>query len=325
MLLEVSEDDDNGSTRPRLDQYLSLKLTDFSRARLQKLIEDGAVKVNEKPAKAGQKLRPGDLISLDLPDPVPLDAVAEEIPLAIVFEDENLLVINKPAGMVTHPGAGVNSGTLVNAVLHHARGSLSSIGGVVRPGIVHRLDKDTSGLIMVAKNDRAHQSLAAQLKVKSARRSYLALVEGSPGEESGTIDLPIGRHPKKRVQMTVVTPAMAVEARHAVTHYQVLEHFHKYALLACQLETGRTHQIRVHLSHLGLPIVGDLVYNQKTTGTLPARAKLGLKGQALHAHKLSFTHPVSGKLLEFEADLPADLKALIDRLRNSANQTSGTK
>ncbi|HNM49673.1 MAG TPA: RluA family pseudouridine synthase, partial [Candidatus Obscuribacter sp.] len=196
---------------------------------------------------------------------------------------------------------------------------------VVRPGIVHRLDKDTSGLIMVAKNDRAHQSLAAQLKVKSARRSYLALVEGSPGEESGTIDLPIGRHPKKRVQMTVVTPAMAVEARHAVTHYQVLEHFHKYALLACQLETGRTHQIRVHLSHLGLPIVGDLVYNQKTTGTLPARAKLGLKGQALHAHKLSFTHPVSGKLLEFEADLPADLKALIDRLRNSANQTSGTK
>ncbi|HMW91597.1 MAG TPA: RluA family pseudouridine synthase, partial [Candidatus Obscuribacter sp.] len=268
---------------------------------------------------------PGDLISLDLPDPVPLDAVAEEIPLAIVFEDENLLVINKPAGMVTHPGAGVNSGTLVNAVLHHARGSLSSIGGVVRPGIVHRLDKDTSGLIMVAKNDRAHQSLAAQLKVKSARRSYLALVEGSPGEESGTIDLPIGRHPKKRVLMTVVTPAMAVEARHAVTHYQVLEHFHKYALLACQLETGRTHQIRVHLSHLGLPIVGDLVYNQKTTGTLPARAKLGLKGQALHAHKLSFTHPVSGKLLEFEADLPADLKALIDRLRNSANQTSGTK
>ncbi|HNG75232.1 MAG TPA: RluA family pseudouridine synthase, partial [Candidatus Obscuribacter sp.] len=276
-------------------------------------------------AKAGQKLRPGDLISLDLPDPVPLDAVAEEIPLTIVFEDENLLVINKPAGMVTHPGAGVNSGTLVNAVLHHARGSLSSIGGVVRPGIVHRLDKDTSGLIMVAKNDRAHQSLAAQLKVKSARRSYLALVEGSPGEESGTIDLPIGRHPKKRVLMTVVTPAMAVEARHAVTHYQVLEHFHKYALLACQLETGRTHQIRVHLSHLGLPIVGDLVYNQKTTGTLPARAKLGLKGQALHAHKLSFTHPVSGKLLEFEADLPADLKALIDRLRNSANQTSGTK
>lgn len=325
MLLEVSEDEDNGSTRPRLDQYLSLKLTDFSRARLQKLIEDGAVKVNEKQAKAGQKLRPGDLISLDLPDPVPLDAVAEEIPLTIVFEDENLLVINKPAGMVTHPGAGVNSGTLVNAVLHHARGSLSSIGGVVRPGIVHRLDKDTSGLIMVAKNDRAHQSLAAQLKVKSARRSYLALVEGSPGEESGTIDLPIGRHPKKRVQMTVVTPAMAVEARHAVTHYQVLEHFHKYALLACQLETGRTHQIRVHLSHLGLPIVGDLVYNQKTTGTLPARAKLGLKGQALHAHKLSFTHPVSGKLLEFEADLPADLKALIDRLRNSANQTSGTK
>ncbi len=325
MLLEVSEDEDNGSTRPRLDQYLSLKLTDFSRARLQKLIEDGAVKVNDKQAKAGQKLRPGDLISLDLPDPVPLDAVAEEIPLTIVFEDENLLVINKPAGMVTHPGAGVNSGTLVNAVLHHARGSLSSIGGVVRPGIVHRLDKDTSGLIMVAKNDRAHQSLAAQLKVKSARRSYLALVEGSPGEESGTIDLPIGRHPKKRVQMTVVTPAMAVEARHAVTHYQVLEHFHKYALLACQLETGRTHQIRVHLSHLGLPIVGDLVYNQKTTGTLPARAKLGLKGQALHAHKLSFTHPVSGKLLEFEADLPADLKALIDRLRNSANQTSGTK
>lgn len=325
MLLEVSEDEDNGSTRPRLDQYLSLKLADFSRARLQKLIEDGAVKVNDKQAKAGQKLRPGDLISLDLPDPVPLDAVAEEIPLTIVFEDENLLVINKPAGMVTHPGAGVNSGTLVNAVLHHARGSLSSIGGVVRPGIVHRLDKDTSGLIMVAKNDRAHQSLAAQLKVKSARRSYLALVEGSPGEESGTIDLPIGRHPKKRVQMTVVTPAMAVEARHAVTHYQVLEHFHKYALLACQLETGRTHQIRVHLSHLGLPIVGDLVYNQKTTGTLPARAKLGLKGQALHAHKLSFTHPVSGKLLEFEADLPADLKALIDRLRNSANQTSGTK
>lgn len=321
--MQITVDDEDGRLKPRLDLYLTDKLEDLTRSRLQKLIESGAVLVNENAAtKSGTKLRAGDIIEINVPDPVPLEAMAEDIPLDIVFEDENLLVINKPAGMVVHPGAGVERGTLVNAVLHHAGGSLSSIGGVIRPGIVHRLDKDTSGLIMVAKNDLAHNHLAAQLKDKSAGRTYLALLEGAAANSSGIVDLPIGRHPNKRTQMTVVKPGQesSILARQAVTHYQVLGNLDitgakgNFTLMSLELKTGRTHQIRVHMSYLGLPVVGDTVYNTKTTGSLAARQKLGLIGQALHAHKLRFTHPVTGKLLEFTAELPNDFSSLIKKL-----------
>lgn len=320
--MQMVVDDEDGRLKPRLDLYLCDKLPDLTRSRLQKLIESGAVLVNQNVAtKSGTKLRGGDSVEINVPAPVPLEAMAEDIPLDIVFEDENLLVINKPAGMVVHPGAGVERGTLVNAVLHHAGGSLSSIGGVIRPGIVHRLDKDTSGLIMVAKNDLAHNHLAAQLKDKSAGRTYIALLEGAAANSSGIVDLPLGRHPNKRTQMTVVKPGQEknILARQAVTHYQVLETLNlpgrgPCTLMSLELKTGRTHQIRVHMAYLGMPVVGDIVYNNKTTGSLNARQKLGLVGQALHAHKLRFTHPVTGKLLEFEADLPNDFSSLIKKL-----------
>lgn len=311
-LVVLAED---ASGKPRLDTFISDKLPELSRSRVQKLIEQGQVLVNGEIARAGLKLRTGDTIAISVPEPEPLDAVAEDIPLDIVYEDAHLLVINKSAGMVTHPGAGVSSGTLVNAVLHHAAGSLSSIGGVVRPGIVHRLDKDTSGLIMVAKDDLTHIGLSAQLKQKTARRSYLALVEGKPADESGTINLPLGRHPTKRKEMTVMREGTPGIAREAITHYKVVKRFSKYTLLAMELETGRTHQIRVHLAHLNLPIVGDLIYNHKTSGSEQARHKLGLRGQALHAYKLSFTHPALDKLLSFEVDLPADFSKLLETLK----------
>lgn len=298
---------------PRLDAYLVSKLSDYSRARLQKLIESGDVQVNGQAAKAGMKLRVGDIVRLVPPPPEILDAEPEDIPLDIIYEDEHLLVINKPAGMVVHPGAGVKSSTLVNAVLHHCRGSLSSIGGTIRPGIVHRLDKDTSGLIMVAKSDLAHRGLSAQLKAKTARRSYIALAEGAAKEESGTINLPIGRHATRRTEMAVLKED-SPGARAAVTHYQVLKRYTKYTLVALELETGRTHQIRVHLAHLGLPIAGDLVYNRKSDHAA-VRRKLGLAGQALHAAKLRFTHPASGLLLEFEAKLPEDFERAVSALK----------
>lgn len=301
--------------KPRLDQCLCKLVPDFSRARLQKLIEDGMVELNGKRARAGAKPRVGDIVALVVPEAVPLDVVAENIPLDIIYEDEHLLVINKPAGMVTHPGAGIYSGTLVNAVMYHAGERLSSIGGVVRPGIVHRLDKDTSGLIMVAKTDLAHNSLAEQLKAKTAGRNYLALLEGKPKEREGTIDIAIGRHPVRRKEMTVFTDLSRGEGKRAVTHFTILENYHNFALAALALETGRTHQIRVHMSYLGLPVVGDLVYNHKTSGSQSARKNLGLLGHALHAHKLRFTHPVDGKLLEFEANLPADFQNLLLRLQ----------
>ncbi len=311
--LEITADE--AFSKPRLDAFVSSKLPELTRSRVQKLIEQGDILVNGAAVKAGLKLRAGDKVAIAVPEPEPLDAVAQDIPLDVVYEDQHLLVINKPAGMVTHPGAGINSGTLVNAVLFYAAGSLSSIGGVIRPGIVHRLDKDTSGLIMVAKDDKTHVGLSAQLKQKTAKRSYLALVEGKPQNDSGTIDLPLGRHPTKRKEMTVMRPDTPGIARAAVTHYKVVQRFSKYTLLAMELETGRTHQIRVHLAHLNLPIVGDLIYNHKTSGNEQARHKLGLKGQALHAYKLSFTHPALDKLLSFEAKLPDDFSKLLETLK----------
>lgn len=299
--------------RSRLDQYLAAHIDELSRARVQKLIDDGLIKVNGTAARASLKLKEGDLVEVALPPPEVLEAVAENIPLQIIFEDEHLLVINKPAGMVTHPGAGVSSGTLVNAVLYHCQGSLSSIGGVVRPGIVHRLDKDTSGLIMVAKSDVAHKGLSEQLQSKQAKRTYLALLEGIPKIESGKVDAPIGRHPLKRKEMTIVKEGQ--RGRSAVTNYIVVKNFTKFTLVECRLETGRTHQIRVHMASLNLPVVGDIIYNRKTSGTLEARRKLGLQGQALHAARLSFIHPVTKLLLEFQAELPQDFEQLLAKLK----------
>ncbi len=305
--------DESFTGRTRLDQYLAAHIEELSRARVQKLIDDGRIKVNGIIARASLKLKEGDLVEISLPPPEVLEAVAESIPLQIVFEDEHMLVINKPAGMVTHPGAGVNSGTLVNAVLYHCQGSLSSIGGVVRPGIVHRLDKDTSGLIMVAKSDIAHKGLSEQLQSKQAKRTYLALLEGVPKVQSGTVDAPIGRHPLKRKEMTIVKEGQ--RGRSAVTHYLVVKNFSKFTLVECRLETGRTHQIRVHMASLNLPVAGDIVYNRKTSGSLEARHKLGLQGQALHATRLSFIHPVTKLLLEFQAELPQDFEQLLAKLK----------
>ncbi|HEY9789243.1 MAG TPA: RluA family pseudouridine synthase, partial [Candidatus Obscuribacterales bacterium] len=261
----------------RLDQYLAAELSgqlaDFTRSRIQKLIDEGKVEVDEKPGKAGAKLRGGEAITIVVPADVPLEVKAQEIPLNIVFEDADLIVVNKPAGMVTHPGAGVTEGTLVNALLYHCGSSLSGISGVLRPGIVHRLDKDTSGLLVVAKSNRAHHALAEQIKRKDARRIYQAILEGVPAAEQGTVDKPIGRHPVERKKM-----AITESGRNARTHWQVLRHWHKFCLVKCTLDTGRTHQIRVHMNSLGTPVVGDIVYNRKTTGTPEARRRLGLAG-----------------------------------------------
>lgn len=294
---------------PRLDQFLAYELPEHSRAYLQKLIDQNLVQVNGKVGKASLKLKMGDNILLNLPEPVPLLVEPENIALDIVFEDKNMLVINKPAGMITHPGAGVSSGTLVNAVMFHCGSELSGISGTMRPGIVHRLDKDTSGLIMVAKNDLAHQSLAAQIAAKTARRAYLAILEGHIKIKEGVVDKPIGRNPKDRKSM-----AINQSGRRAVTRYKVLQDFAKYSLVECDLETGRTHQIRVHMAHFQAPVVGDLVYNNKTTGNLAKRTKLGLVGQALHAYKLAFTHPVTEELIELQSDPPEDFAALLTKL-----------
>jgi 23S rRNA pseudouridine1911/1915/1917 synthase len=297
----------------RLDQYLTTELAPqfdyLTRSRIQKLIDAGKVRVDSRPGKAGGKLKGGEVISIVIPADVRLEVKAQNIPIDVVFEDADLIVVNKAAGMVTHPGAGVTEGTLVNALMYHCGDSLSGISGVLRPGIVHRLDKDTSGLLVVAKNDRAHQSLARQIKEKEAGRRYRAIVEGIPSPEEGTVDKPLGRHPVARKKIAIVA-----DGRNARTHYRVLQHWHKFCLIEAILETGRTHQIRVHMASLGCPVVGDIVYNVKTTGSLEARRRLGLIGHALHAAYLSFTHPSQGVLLEFEAPLPADFQAAMDKL-----------
>jgi 23S rRNA pseudouridine1911/1915/1917 synthase len=285
----------------RLDKYLAESAPDLSRSRVQQLIEDGKVEVDGKAAKASQKLRGGERITVVVPPPEPTGVAPEDIPLDIRYEDADLVVINKPQGMATHPAPGTRRGTLVNALLARIS-DLSGIGGELRPGIVHRLDKDTSGLLVVAKHDRAHRALQAQIQAKSASREYLAVARGRLKVHEGTVDAPIGRHPKDRVRMAVLP-----DGRPAVTHFCVIEEMRDATLVHLKLQTGRTHQIRVHLAHLGHPIVGDPVYGTASPIKVP--------GQLLHAWRLSFDHPATGRRLTFEAAPPADFERALKFFR----------
>lgn len=316
----------------RLDQWLTLRLGGgFSRSRVQALIRQGAVTLDGKPvADPGRKLRSGETVEINLPEPEPAEPQGEDIPLDILYEDDELIVINKPAGLVVHPGAGNWTGTLVNALIHHCGDSLSGIGGVRRPGIVHRLDKETSGVMVAAKTDRAHKALSGAFAdhglESQLERAYIALVWGSPERNTGIVDAPLGRA-ADRVRRAVV-PEGRADARHAVTHYTVLERFggEKASALAslveCRLETGRTHQIRVHMAHIGHPVIGDQDYGQAfrtKANRLPEPLKTMAKDfprQALHAKLLAFSHPVTGEMMRFEAPMPADMAALVAGFRN---------
>ena len=282
----------DGFAGQRIDKALS-ELTEYSRSYIQKILENGEVTVGTKTVSKGYKLTAGDEVSFTPPEPVGIEAVPENIPLDIVYEDSDLLVVNKPRGMVVHPAAGNYNGTLVNALLYHCGDSLSGINGVIRPGIVHRIDKDTSGLLIVAKNDFAHEKLAAQIKEHSFKRQYRAVVHGGFKEPQGTVNAPIGRSPKDRKKMCVTEK----NSRSAVTHYEVLDTNGKFSYIRVTLETGRTHQIRVHMSHIGHPVAGDMVYGPKNGVT-------SLGGQCLHAGLIGFIHPRDGRYIELEADLP---------------------
>jgi 23S rRNA pseudouridine1911/1915/1917 synthase len=287
----------------RLDVFISSKLEDKSRSYIQDVIEAGKVKVNDKQKKSNYKLKDADIVILEMPENKELKIEKENIELDVLYEDSDIIVVNKPQGMVVHPAPGNFTGTLVNALLYHCK-DLSGINGVNRPGIVHRIDKDTSGILVVAKNDKAHQKLAEQLKEHTMTREYIALVEGIINIDAGTVDAPLARHPVDRIKISVIK-----NGRNAVTHFQVLERFKTNTLVKCILETGRTHQIRVHMSHLGHPLVGDPVYGYK-------KQKFNLEGQLLHAKKLGFIHPSSGKYMEFESEVPDYFTKVINVLRN---------
>jgi 23S rRNA pseudouridine1911/1915/1917 synthase len=295
ILVQLSDD-----SRDRIDRYLAEYLPQLSRSRIQKLIEQGCIQVNEDECDKKTVVKNGDRITVKIPDVQPLELKAQDIALDILYEDEHLLVINKPVGLVVHPAPGHEDGTLVNALLAHCP-NLSGINGVQRPGIVHRLDKDTSGAIVVAKTDLAHQHLQAQIQAKTAKREYLGIVNGVPKTLSGTIDAPISRHPVDRKKMAVVA-----NGRHAVTHWQVLERLGNYTLMKFDLETGRTHQIRVHAAYIGHAIASDPLYSN------PLKH---MPGQALHAWRLTFTHPVSGETIEAIAPPPETFNKLLTRLR----------
>ena len=288
----------------RIDRFLAGEDTGLSRSALQNLIAEGHVLANGQPAAKNRKLKAGDTILVEIPDAAPIAAVPQDIPLDIVYEDGHLLVVNKPKGMVVHPAPGNPDGTLVNALLWHCRGSLSGIGGEIRPGIVHRIDKDTSGLLVVAKDDLTHQGLSEQMAVHAIHRVYHAVVYGNIRQDAGTIEAPIGRDPRDRKRMAV-TPG---QGKRACTHWQVLERFGRFTLLACRLETGRTHQIRVHMAHIGHPLAGDPVYG-------PRSVIRELQGQCLHAKELGFRHPVTGQELRFDSPLPAYFTTFLERLR----------
>lgn len=296
----TAEAEDAGT---RADVFLAAKLG-VSRSNMQKLLEDGRVKRGEKIIKANYKVRAGEMFVVDIPEPEPIEAVPENIPLDIIYEDDDVVVLNKARGMVVHPAPGNYTGTLVNSLLYHCS-NLSGINSAIRPGIVHRLDKDTSGIMIVAKNDAAHISLSQQIQSKTAVRTYLAVVRGNIKTDSGTIETQIARDKTDRKKMAVVKEG----GRDAVTDYEVLERFGKYTLVRCKLRTGRTHQIRVHMEYLGYPLVGDPKYS-------PMKTPFGIKGQALHSHTLEFTHPRTGERMKFEAPLPEDMHKIITRLHN---------
>lgn len=286
----------------RLDAFISSEL-DISRSLAAELIDGGKVTVNGKPAKKSNKVMTGNEVSVELPELSEPEALPEDIPLDIVYEDDDLLVVNKPKGMVVHPAPGNPDGTLVNALLYHCKGSLSGINGVMRPGIVHRIDKDTSGLLIVAKNDSAHRSLAEQIKEHSFTREYRAVVYGNLKQDSGTVNAPIGRDPKNRQRMAIVY----VNSKPAVTHYEVLQRFEGFTYIKCRLETGRTHQIRVHMASLGHPIAGDPVYGPKKVITK-------LQGQCLHAGLIGFIHPKTKEYLEFTSEVPEYFTSYLNSL-----------
>lgn len=293
----VSEE--NGT---RIDKYINLD--GISRAMIQALIDDGKVTVNGKNIKSNYKVKSGDNIEIILDDPKEANIEAEDIPLDIVYEDKHLLVVNKPQGMVVHPAPGNYTGTLVNALMHHCKDNLSGINGVLRPGIVHRIDKDTSGLLLVAKTDEAHASLSEQIQKKTVKREYICVVEGLIKSKKGVIDAPIGRHHLNRLKMAV-TPT---NSKHAVTHFEVIEYFRNSTLVKCVLETGRTHQIRVHMQYIGHGVMGDPLYLKKNSRNLP--------GQALHARCIGFIHPATKEYMEFCAPEPEVFKKLVEDLRN---------
>ena len=297
-----------GPAEKRIDAFLSSEIEGMSRNGIQRLIEEGAVEVNgavcdSKKMKVGE----GDEIRIIVPEPKKLDVKAENLPIDIVYEDDHLLVVDKAKGMVVHPAQTTPDGTLVNAVMYHCAGRLSSINGVERPGIVHRIDKDTSGLLVIAKTDAAHESLAAQLAEHSVTRAYLALVHDNIKDDSGRIDLPIGRDPKNRLRMAVTTK----NSKRAVTNYTVLERFGKATLIEARLETGRTHQIRVHMAYMKHPLIGDPVYG-------PAKSKYRDMGQMLHAYILGFIHPATGEYMEFRSELPEEFREMLEKFRLSS-------
>ncbi|WP_313394516.1 RluA family pseudouridine synthase [Sphingobium yanoikuyae] len=295
----------------RLDRALAELLPDLSRERIKALIVEGQIVSGGRSLNPSMKVAVGQDYSITVPAPVALDAVAQDIPLDIVHEDADLIVVDKPAGLVVHPAAGNLDGTLVNALLHHCDGQLSGIGGVARPGIVHRIDKDTSGLLVVAKSDKAHEGLARQFKDHSIDRLYAAIVYGIPAPGSGTVDAWIGRSDADRKKMAVHREG---RGKHAVTHYRVMERLRGAAMVECRLETGRTHQVRVHMAHLGHPLIGDPVYGRDRKGFKSILETLGFKRQALHAKRLGFIHPVTEEPLAFDSPLPADMQELLSEL-----------
>lgn len=287
----------------RIDRFLSENLENLSRSYIQKLLKDEKITVNQKSAKANYKINENDEIDILIPDPEMLDILPEEIPLDILYEDSDILVVNKPKGMVVHPAPGHYSHTLVNAVMYHCEHNLSGINGVLRPGIVHRIDMDTTGSLLICKNDKAHQIIADQLKEHSITRRYHAIVHGNLKEDIGTIEAPIGRHPIDRKKMSTKTKI----GKPAVTHYKVLHRFCNYTYIECELETGRTHQIRVHMASIGHPILGDRLYG-------PSKCPFKLQGQTLHAKILGVIHPSTGKYIEFDAPLPEYFEKLLNQL-----------
>lgn len=297
----AAEKEDVGT---RIDVFLAENMENLSRSGVQKLIDEGNITLNGGKTKANYKLREKDVIDVEVPEAKEVEILPEDIPLDILYEDADVIVVNKPQGMVVHPAPGHTSGTLVNALMYHCGDTLSGINGEKRPGIVHRIDKDTSGVLMIAKNDAAHQSLAAQLAEHSITRKYNAVVYNGFNEDEGTVDKPIGRNPQDRKKMAVTEK----HSRHAVTHYRVIERMEKFTLIEAQLETGRTHQIRVHMTYIGHPLLGDPVYG-------PKNQPIKLEGQALHARVLGFIHPGTGEYMEFEAPLPPHFEALLERLR----------